>query len=125
MTEYRGFLPPKIPEIDQIRRGHHTIDLGVDISVTAQDKDGHPLTLSDFREDKTGDGNEILARAVYMPQEGEAVGSEVRMKSQINAVGETKLDVIERNKGKLVVAGSVVIALAAGAGLLIRRSRRS
>jgi len=122
--------PNSEPEIsiesEEIRLGVHNIDPTRDMSIAAKDLEGREVSLSDFRTENNGEDDEnILARVGYTTKDGEFQAEEVRMSKRIVAAGKTTMEVVQRNKGKIAVVGSVVVAIAAGTGLLIRRNHRS
>jgi hypothetical protein len=96
------------------------------MSIAAKDLEGRAVSLSDFRTENNGEDDEnILARVGYTTKDGEFQAEEVRMSKRVVAAGKTTMEVVQRNKGKIAVVGSVVVAIAAGTGLLIRRNHRS
>lgn len=123
--------PNSEPEIsaesEEIRLGVHNIDPTRDMSVSAKDSEGRAVSLSDFRTENNGedDDEHVLARVGYTTKDGEFQAEEVRMSKRVVAAGKTTMEVVQRNKGKIAVVGSVVVAIAAGTGLLIRRNHRS
>ena len=118
--------PERSVESEEIRLGVHNIDPTRDMSISAKDSEGRAVSLSDFRTENNGEGDEnILARVGYTTKDGEFQAEEVRMSKRVVAAGKTTMEVVQRNKGKIAVVGSVVVAIAAGTGLLIRRNHRS
>ncbi len=125
MPEFKGFLPKGETGLDEVTTGHHVINVERDMSISGQDVNGGTFQLSAFRRDKdSDDGQSVTANALYKPVDGELISDEVRLKTRIKAFGNTTMEVIERNKGKAVVVGSLVVGLVAGAGLLVKRRRR-
>lgn len=122
--------PNSEPEIsaesEEIRLGVHNIDPTRDMSISAKDSEGRAVSLSDFRTENNGEDDKyVLARVGYTTKDGEFQAEEVRMSKRVVAAGKTTMEVVQRNKGKIAVVGSVVVAIAAGTGLLIRRNHRS
>ena len=113
-------------ESEEIRLGVHNIDPTRDMSISAKDSEGRAVSLSDFRTENNGEDDKyVLARVGYTTKDGEFQAEEVRMSKRVVAAGKTTMEVVQRNKGKIAVVGSVVVAIAAGTGLLIRRNHRS
>jgi hypothetical protein len=111
-------------EFDEYKTGSH--EIGKDtLSLSAIDSEtGAAISFEAFRSlDDDGERLYISQLRLWDNESAALIQEEVIMPKKLHVVGQNTLKKFSRHKGAILVAGSIVVTLAAGRGILVKRHK--
>ena len=109
-------------EIESYRTKSHTVG-GHTLSVEGVRADtGAQVTFDSIRKVEVNGMETYTSSLLTWDKEANEIISEVvALPKRLHVLGENTLHLLKREKGKFITVGSIVLTLAAGAGIIVKR----
>lgn len=112
--------------IEQYRTASHQITKDTLDILAVDAASGTPISFNAIRPLVDEDDNDSYLTQVLFTDKytQKIVAHEAILPKKLEVLKQHSMDIVSRQKGKIIVIGSVALTLAAGTGLLVRRLKK-